>query len=80
MFFSKSTNKHLIVFQKFEICYPHDKKHGDMQADIVVASSTSGSEGSRKRETLGLAWAFETLQSTLSDIFPPKGHTSMTKH
>lgn len=50
--------------------YHHAGEQGGMQADMVVESSTAGSEGSRKRKPLGLAWAFDTSEPTLSDTLP----------
>jgi len=56
---------------------------GRCGAGEVAESSISGSINIKKRETLRLAWAFETLKSTASDILPPirsfllqQGHTS----
>jgi hypothetical protein len=43
-------------------------RHG---AGKVAESSTSGSTGSRNREKLGLAWAFEIVRPTPSDTCPP---------
>jgi hypothetical protein len=45
----------------------------------VVESSTTGSAGSRKRQILGLAWAFEISKPTPSDTLPPTRHTSPNK-
>ena len=49
--------------------FHHGGEHGSTQADMVLEkyfeSSTSESVGSRKRKTLGLARAFETLKPTL---------------
>ena len=46
----------------------HAVSHG---AGEAAESSNFGSIGSRKREPMGLAWSFETLKLTLSDILPP---------
>jgi hypothetical protein len=47
----------------------------DMQADMVLRkelkSSTSGSVGSRKRESRDLEWTSETSKPTFSDTLPP---------
>ena len=47
------------------------REHGIMQAGMVAESSTSGSAGNRKRELLGLVWAFETSKSIPSNILSP---------
>lgn len=46
----------------------HAGCHGAAEA---AESSNFVSIGSRKREPMGLAWAFETPELTLSDILPP---------
>jgi len=44
---------------------------GRHTAGEVAGNATSRSTGSKKRETLGLAWAFETSKPTGDDTFPP---------
>lgn len=63
--------KHLRLAFHFKglVHYPHVREHGGMQADMVAESSTSGFAGSVKRETLGLALAFETSKSTPMTFF-----------
>ena len=46
----------------------HTGRHG---AGEGTESSTSRSTGSRKRKSLGLAWAFETSKPIPSDTLPP---------
>lgn len=46
--------------------YPPGGEHGSSRADMVAESSMSRSEGSRKRATPGLVWAFKKSQNLLS--------------
>lgn len=51
--------------------YSHGRVYGDPRADMVAENPTYGSKGSRKKETLGLAYAFGTPKPALSDTLPP---------
>jgi hypothetical protein len=56
------------------VCCHHGRKHGGIQTDRhgsgeVAESSTTKSIDSRKRDTLGLAWTFETSKLTLRTYF-----------
>ena len=82
-----------LMFQRFHAlsswwgAWRHTGRHG---AREIGESSTSGSTGSRKREKLDLAWAFETSKPNPSDTLLPtvphllillkKCHSLMTKH
>lgn len=63
----------------------HAGRHGDRN---IAERSTSGTRfvSSRKKKTLGLAWAFETSKITPSDRYPPtkpyfkKCYCLVTKH
>jgi hypothetical protein len=48
--------------------WQHSGRHG---VGECAESSTSRWAGIRKRETLGLAWVFETPKPTCSDTLPP---------
>ena len=75
--------KHLIgavlQFQRFSplSTWQHASRPG---AGEEAETSTSGSASSRKRETLGLAWTFETLKPTTIDTLSAQKSKGLKVH
>ena len=62
--------------RKGQLVFPRDDPHTWLSS-VRQTWRSSGSAGSRKRETLGLRWASETSKPTFSDTLPPtRPHTS----